>query len=349
MYMYGNPFWKEAAARWDAFWNVSYVDRPGIQIWYPAESSRPPSGRNWTTWERWNDPEAIIEQNRETGNSCLGEAIRTVCPFWYGIEETLGIDLNYTPDTTWVHPMKGSLSDVDLSRFTSESPSFARLLNIMSQTVQALSGEYFCSYPPLGNPGDTMARIRSYEAYCYDLMDEPELAFQKETELTDIWCELYRRVMQTLLPVQEGSCGWLPAWYKGKSFLIEFDFCALVSPELFKSFIPMIEKRASETEKTIFHLDGPDSLKHLDVILSLPWIDAVQALPGAGIPDMLLWMPIYKKIQAAGKSLYVGNSVSAEEARVLIKELRPEGLMIPIHFGSRDNAFKFAEDYNVTH
>jgi hypothetical protein len=110
-----------------------------------------------------------------------------------------------------------------------------------------------------------------------------------------------------------------------------------------------MEMRASEAEKTIFHLDGPDSLKHLDTILSLPWIDAVQALPGAGIPDMLLWLPVYKKIQAAGKSLYIGNSVNEDEARVLLKELRPEGLMVPVHINSRDRAFKFADDYSILH
>lgn len=71
---------------------------------------------------------------------------------------------------------------------------------------------------------------------------------------------------------------------------------------------------------------------------------AVQALPGAGIPDPLQWMEVYKKIQAAGKSLYIANMVSLDQARVLARELKPEGLMIPVSVRSKRDADEFLKE-----
>ena len=201
--------------------------------------------------------------------------------------------------------------------------------------------------PPMGNAGDTIARMRSYGDYCMDIYDDPELVAQKELALAEVWRMLYTQVTAALEPLQQGTCGWLPAWYKGRSLLLEFDFCALISPAHFELFIPAMERRAELTERTIFHLDGPDALVHLDRLLELPFIDAIQALPGAGIADPLEWMLVYKRIQAAGKSLFIGNSVSEDQARILISELHPEGLMLPVWFKDRDTAYLFAEEFNV--
>ena len=115
-------------------------------------------------------------------------------------------------------------------------------------------------------------------------------------------------------------------------------------PEHFDLFLPALETRAASVEKTIWHLDGPGELPHLDKILSLPWVHAVQALPGAGIPDPLQWMEVYKKIQAAGKSLYIANMVSLDQARVLARELKPEGLMIPVSVRSKRDADEFLKE-----
>jgi hypothetical protein len=351
--MYGNPRWEETLPYWEAFWNCSCLDRPGIQIWYPEPHPGllPLSGKalpkEIEPYNRFNDPETFIGQYFPPGEECLGEAYRTTYLNWCGIEESLGIRLEYSPDTIWVKHDAAKLEDIDFSRFSPKDESVTRMTRVLDYALAQNGGEFFIGLPPMGNPGDTMARMRSYDGYCFDLIDRAEPAMQKEMELAGIWRVLFEKVTSLLAKGQRGSAGWLPAWLDGRQLLLEFDFCALISPEMFKRFIPAMERRAELADKTIFHLDGPDALSHLDAILALPWIDAVQALPGAGIPDNLLWMPVYEKIQAAGKALYLGNGVSEDEARVLLKTLKPEGLMTPVHFHNRERAFRFAEEYHV--
>ena len=56
----------------------------------------------------------------------------------------------------------------------------------------------------------------------------------------------------------------------------------------------------------IFHLDGKGMLRHLDRILEVPEIAAIQWVQGVGddLP-ILQWLPVIKKIQAAGKGVIV--------------------------------------------
>jgi len=274
---------------------------------------------------------------------CLGEGFRVMYPNWCGIEETLDTDLSYDPETIWVHPKSGGLEAIDFSRVSQDSPAVIRLLRFLTHCAREAQGEWFMGLPPMGNAGDTIARMRSYGAYCEDLYDAPGLVEVKEMQLATVWRMLFAAVADALSPLQSGSCGWLPSWYEGRLLLLEFDFCALISPEHFKLFVPAMERRADLAGRTIFHLDGPGALSHLDMILSLPFVDAIQALPGAGVSDVLEWLPVYHKIQKAGKALYVGNSVTEPEAHALLKALRPEGLMLPVSFDSRDAAYRFAE------
>jgi hypothetical protein len=295
----------------------------------------------------WNDPITFLARHMPPTTECFGDGLRVMYPNWCGIEDILGASLSYDPETIWVHPMEGGLDALDFSKVSLDSLPVKRLTELLKYCASEANGEWFMGLPPMGNAGDTIARMRSYGEYCMDIIDDPELVVRKEMELAEVWRMLYAHVTTTLEPFQQGTCGWLPAWYKSRSLLLEFDFCALISPAHFKLFIPAMEKRAELAERTIFHLDGPDALVHLDVILALPFIHAIQALPGAGIADPLEWMPVFKKIQSAGKSLYVGNSVSADEARVLINELNPEGLMLPVRFENQGAAIRFAEEFHV--
>lgn len=59
-----------------------------------------------------------------------------------------------------------------------------------------------------------------------------------------------------------------------------------------------LEKLKDYLEYMVWHLDGPDEIKHLDILLSLPYIKAIQVVPGAGRPPCTssLWLPNIEKI-----------------------------------------------------
>ena len=56
----------------------------------------------------------------------------------------------------------------------------------------------------------------------------------------------------------------------------------------------------------IFHCDGKGVANHLDRILEVPEINAIQWVQGmAEDQPIMQWVPLIKKIQAAGKSVIV--------------------------------------------
>ena len=77
----------------------------------------------------------------------------------------------------------------------------------------------------------------------------------------------------------------------------------------------------------IFHVDGKGVARHLDAILQLPNVQAIQWVQGVGddLPIMQ-WVPLIKRIQAAGKSVVV--DLSPAELEEFIGAVRPEGIFL---------------------
>jgi hypothetical protein len=79
---------------------------------------------------------------------------------------------------------------------------------------------------------------------------------------------------------------------------------------------------------SIYHLDGPNALPHLDTLLNEPSITGIQWVPGAGNAPMgsKEWLPLYKKIQKANKNVVIDSS--PEYVSTLYKNLDPKGLFV---------------------
>ncbi len=130
----------------------------------------------------------------------------------------------------------------------------------------------------------------------------------------------------------------------GKFATIQCDFLALLSPELSRRYvIPALEEEASFLDRCTYHLDGPDCLPHLDDILAIKDIDAIQWVPGAGKPLMHEWMDVLKKCQAAGKGLQMYDIHDLETVKKIARELRPEGLMYYVEVPTRDEALQIMD------
>jgi hypothetical protein len=85
----------------------------------------------------------------------------------------------------------------------------------------------------------------------------------------------------------------------------------------------------------IFHLDGKGMIRHLDTILRIPQIQAIQWVQGVG-GDLSIqqWLPVIKKIQAAGKGVVVDLQLSELES--FIGAMKPDGLYLCIAAEEQD-------------
>jgi ABC-type uncharacterized transport system substrate-binding protein len=77
----------------------------------------------------------------------------------------------------------------------------------------------------------------------------------------------------------------------------------------------------------IFHVDGKGVARHLETILELPNVQAIQWVQGVGddLPIMQ-WVPLIKRVQAAGKSVVV--DLSPAELEAFIGAVKPEGIFL---------------------
>jgi hypothetical protein len=104
----------------------------------------------------------------------------------------------------------------------------------------------------------------------------------------------------------------------------------MVSPTMASTLmLPDIVTEMAPLKRSIFHLDGPKALRHLDLLLDLSQLDAVQWVYGAGAGPAVRWVEIYRRIQAAGKSLQL-IAHDADDALIVLDRLEPEGVWITV-------------------
>jgi len=108
---------------------------------------------------------------------------------------------------------------------------------------------------------------------------------------------------------------------------------------MFKEFVlPCLREQGERLDQTISHLDGIKQIAHLDMLLKIPELNGTQWVPGTGKPgcESPEWMPLYRKIQEAGKLLYM--SVPRKSVKHLLNQLWPEGLLLGTTCRSEEEA-----------
>ncbi len=143
------------------------------------------------------------------------------------------------------------------------------------------------------------------ENLLYALIDEPEEVQRliRETEIA--WYEAYHDFANVLKP-QGAYTDWNGILSREPSYIIQCDFSYMISPDMFQEYVlETLRKDTKYLTNVMYHLDGTGQLAHLDMILGIKDLKAVQWVCGAGKPGPLHWMDVYKKIVDAGKQIMV--------------------------------------------
>jgi 5-methyltetrahydrofolate--homocysteine methyltransferase len=97
--------------------------------------------------------------------------------------------------------------------------------------------------------------------------------------------------------------------------------------------VPSLTRQCRELDHSLYHLDGPGAIKHLDALMEIRELDALQWTCGAGQRDggCERWYPIYDKVREAGKGLWImlydgGPKDWAESAKRLTGRYGKKGL-----------------------
>ena len=124
------------------------------------------------------------------------------------------------------------------------------------------------------------------------------------------------------------SCSWMGIPSFDRMHIPSCDFSSMISLEFFEKFgLPILEREVKTMSHNIFHVDGKGVAKHLDAILSVPEVHAIQWVQGVGedLPIMQ-WVPFIKDIQAKGVPIIVDLSI--DELEGFMDEMSPKGLFL---------------------
>lgn len=114
--------------------------------------------------------------------------------------------------------------------------------------------------------------------------------------------------------------------------------------------IPYLQREMRALDRSFYHLDGKDALRHLPALLALPELDGIQWVYGAGAPTARHWIPLLQQIQAAGKRIEV--AVTADDIRPLLDSLKPQGLLLRAYAateGEAEDMYRFVTTYKGEH
>jgi succinate dehydrogenase flavin-adding protein (antitoxin of CptAB toxin-antitoxin module) len=159
-------------------------------------------------------------------------------------------------------------------------------------------------------------------------------------------------VSEIVLPSGQGTSNWTMGWSSGRFLCIgQNDFTCMISPAMFDEFC--LEDTLETTDyvdRSIYHLDGPDAVRHLPRILEIESLDCVQWIHGAGQPSASHWLELLKRIQDAGKSVqvYYGPSHGDEadisaELEILCRELDRDRVFFWATVGSIEEADRLVQ------
>ena len=244
-----------------------------------------------------------------------------------------GVELEYKEVTSYAQPIVEDWSQLDDLKLDLHNPYFQKIEEMTRAALERNQGKYLVGYTDIHPGMDCAAAFRDPQQLCIDLLMEPEMV----KRLVEISSRDFHFIFDYFDKILKEHCQpsvtWMGIPSFGKMHIPSCDFSSMISPEQFEEFVlPATRDEIAPMTHNVYHLDGKGVANHIDMILELPEINAIQWVQGMGndLPIMQ-WVPFIKKIQAAGKSVVV--VLTPAELEPFMAEVAPKGILLCINAG----------------
>lgn len=331
------PDFEKTCQRIEAFWEFDVVDRPVVNfnLYKPLDRQIPlPISHHATSEERWSDAEYQAELayaslcNRDFVGDDLPVAYPNLGPeifsAFYGCPIHFG---DY--GTSWSDPILFDWSDIGKIVLNWESPWLAKLHEMTDVLLSIGKDKFIVGMTDWHPGGDAMAAFRDPQNLALDMLEHKEEVKALLRCVTDDYYAVYDIFYEKLKKAGQPITSWIPLVSDGKYYIPSNDFSIMISKKMYDEvFLPGLIEECRFLKRTIYHLDGPGALRHLDSILAIRELNALQFVPGEGNNQFARWVHVYQKAQAARKGIQVGCTIS--ELPYVSETLSPRGLYLII-------------------
>lgn len=334
----------EAKERLKAWWDHEILDRPCVGWLYPRlgekilveeliEYFSP-----WYLAKNWDDIGPCLDKFERISKKLYfgGEVIPRFFPnYGAGIMASVfGIEPKFMSQTVWftrITPIEEIVPLLESVQINMNNPWYARLIKITEYAAKRGDKDYSIAMTDLGGILDILSSFLRPENLILAMKRQPGIIDTCRAIILEKTLKVYDDLQTIIERYGDGCNSWMNVWCPKRWYPIQCDFSAMLSPKWFKRFaLPDIITQAEHMDYAIYHLDGPLALVHLDDLLTVPSVTGIQWVPGAGAEPKYheKWIPVYKKIQNAGKNIIMDIFESTKFLTNIYKKFDPKGLFV---------------------
>ena len=310
--------YRDLNQRWfDPEWRAEYLD------WYVAHSS-------------------LMADMLPVANTQLGPG---------SLAAILGGVFEGGEDTIWIHPNPNYSDDIV---FDPNHPNWLLHKDLLRTCKQKAQGHYYVGMPDLMEGLDVLAAIKGTDKVLLDTVMQPEVLEHQMQQINDIYFRVFDELYDIIREGDEMAFCYFSSWAPGKMSKLQSDISTMISVDDYRRFVqPFIREQCQKIDYTLYHLDGVGAMHHLDALLEIKELNAIQWTPGVGEPQggSPKWYDLYRKILAGGKSI-MACWVTLDELRPLLDNIGGEGVHIEMDFRNEhevEQAMKVVDDFKTTH
>ena len=277
----------------------------------------------------WTDPETIHKVNvkRMENTYFGGESLPSIFLNFgtSGHCNYMGAKPTYGNQTIWFNPVWDDLSECE-NAFNMDALS--KHIEITKELVKLSNGDYFIGLPDSCGTLDALGHLYGSENVLMDMITDPDAVKKAIEVVNEAWKISEQMFYDVLKDLNQGSMhSWMHLLAPGKMGQMQCDMSVMFSKDAYQEFVyDELKTQVDWFDYPIYHFDGVEQERHLDIILGFDKLKAIQWTNVAGQPPASHFMPILQRIQKAGKGLIV--FVDNEEIPVMLENLSSKGLYL---------------------
>lgn len=216
-----------------------------------------------------------------------------------------GARMDNSSGAVWFFPREEQEIEDIHACYDPNNPIVKRIKDLYKAGLERWQGTVIMGMPDIGGVMDVAATLRGTENLLMDLYDAPEEVMRLNREIQKAWYDAYTDLSKVLEP-QRAVSNWSGLLSATPSYIIQCDFSYMIGNPMFKEFVlDTLKTDVQRLDNVIYHLDGVGELKHLEDILSIEKLKAVQWVFGDGQPPAEHWLDVYRQIAKAGKQMWI--------------------------------------------
>jgi hypothetical protein len=240
-----------------------------------------------------------------------------------------GAELVFGETTSWCEPVINSWDDLKKIQFSKENIYYKKIREITEAALQVCEGQFLVGYTDLHPGMDCAAAWRGTENLCMDMMIDPDLVQELMRLSREHFLDVYDEYDTLLKQHHQPSVTWMNIPVrKGRMHIPSNDFSFMISPEQFHEFaLETLQEEVKTMTHNVFHVDGKGVANHVDSILNVPEVNAIQWVQGMGDDyPIMQHLNFIRRIQAKDASIIV--DLDKSDLDEFMRIMSPKGIFL---------------------